>query len=143
MVLLVPDDLWAAVEPLLPAARPEPRGGRPGAPGRAAPVGVLFAPRTGIRWHGVPRALGCSGRTCWRRLRDWHAAGVWSALHRAPLGRLEGAGQPDRSRAALDSASVPARKGAGRPAPTRRTGAGRARSATWSWTPAAPRSGPS
>ncbi|MFC0386371.1 IS5/IS1182 family transposase, partial [Roseomonas vinacea] len=29
MALLVPDDLWAVVEPLLPRERPKPKGGRP------------------------------------------------------------------------------------------------------------------
>ncbi|MBP0447666.1 IS5/IS1182 family transposase, partial [Roseomonas sp. SSH11] len=28
MALLVPDDLWSAVEPLLPRERPKPKGGR-------------------------------------------------------------------------------------------------------------------
>ncbi len=32
--------------------------------------------------------------TCWRRLRDWQAAGVWDALHRTLLDRL---GEADRS----------------------------------------------
>ena len=49
--------------------------------------------------------------SCWRRLRDWHAAGVWAALHRLLLERLHGAGQIDRRRAALDSASAPAKRG--------------------------------
>ena len=47
--------------------------------------------------------------SCWRRLRDWQRAGVWAALHRALLERLDGAGQLDWSRAALDSASLPAK----------------------------------
>jgi transposase len=26
----------------------------------------------------LPQEMGCgSGMTCWRRLRDWQAAGVW------------------------------------------------------------------
>jgi transposase len=103
-------------------------------------AGILFVLRTGIQWHEVPRELGCCGETCWRRLRDWHAAGVWFALHRALLERLHGAGHLDWSRAALDSASLPAKKGARRRARTRRIGASRAASGTWSSTPAARRS---
>ena len=125
---------------MLPPVRPKPRGGRPCAPDRVALAGILFVLRTGIQWHEVPGELGCSGKTCWRRLRDWHAAGVWAALHRALLERLEGAGQLDWRRAALDSASVPAKKGARRPAPTRPIAVGRARSGTSSWTRAARRS---
>jgi transposase len=138
---LVPDDLWAAIEPLLPPARPRPKGGRPPVPDRAALTGILFVLKSGLPWEMLPAEMGCgSGMSCWRRLRDWQEAGVWAALHRALLERLHGAGQLDWSRAALDSASVPAKRGARRPAPTRPTAASRARSATSSWTPAARRS---
>ena len=71
----------------------------------------------------LPQELGCgSGMTCWRRLRDWQAAGVWDRLHRALLDRLGEADQIDWERACLDSASVPAKKGAAAtgPDPTNR-----------------------
>ncbi|WP_414653623.1 IS5 family transposase [Geminicoccus sp.] len=74
-------------------------------------AGILLVLRTGMQWKEVPTSLGCCGKTCWRRLRDWHAAGVWTALHRALLERLHDAGALDWGRAALDSASVPAKKG--------------------------------
>ena len=128
MALLVSDDLWAAVEPLLPPARPKPNGGRPRVPDRAALAGILFVLRTGIQWHELPGEPGCCGKTCWRRLRDWHAAGVWSALHRALLERLHGAGQLDWGRAALDSASLAAKRGVLRRGRTRPTVASRAAS---------------
>jgi transposase len=136
---LVSDELWAAVTPLLPRERPKPRGGRPRCDDRAALGGILFVLRSGIPWEMLPQELGCSGMTCWRRLRDWHAAGVWAGLHRVLLERLAEAGQLDWSRAALDSASVPAKRGAPRPARTRRIAANRARSATlWSTAGAPP-----
>ncbi len=140
MALLVPDDLWQAIEPLLPPRRPKPKGGRPRAPDRAALAGILFVLRTGIQWHEVPAELGCCGKTCWRRLGEWHAAGVWAGLHRVLLERLNEAGQLDWSRAALDSASLAAKKGVPRSARTRPIAAGQARSATSSRTPAARRS---
>jgi transposase len=138
---LVPDDLWSAIAPLPPPEPEKPKGGRPRAAGRAALGGILLVLRTGMQRREAPKAvLGCSGKTCWRRLRDRHAAGVWARLHRALLERLQGADALDWSRAALDSASVAAKRGARRPARTRRTEAGRAPSATSSWTPAARRS---
>ena len=71
--------------------------------------------------------------TCWRRLKEWHEAGVWGRLHRTILDRLGKADEIDWERASLDSASVPAPGGAKRPARIRRTRANRARSATlWS-----------
>ena len=131
---LVSDDLWAVVAPLLPAEPPKPRGGRPRVPERACLTGISFVLRSGIPWEMPPRELGCgSGMTCWRRLRDWHAAGVWERLHRVLLDRLGEADRIDWSRASLDSASVPAPGGATRPARTRRTAANRAASAMlWS-----------
>ena len=138
---LVPDDLWAAVEPLLPPARPKPKGGRPPIADRAALAGIIFVLKSGIPWEMLPAEMGCgSGMSCWRRLRDWQAAGVWAALHGALLERLHGAGQIDWRRAALDSASVPAKRGARSSARTRRIAASRARSGTWSRTPVARRS---
>ena len=42
MALLVADDLWAVVEPLLPLERLKPKGGRPRAPDRAALAGIAI-----------------------------------------------------------------------------------------------------
>jgi transposase len=109
---LLPDDLWAAIEPLLPPHPPQPDGGRPYVPDRACLTGILFVLRSGIPWELLPREMGCGcGMTCWRRLRDWQAAGVWDALHRVLLDRLGEADRIDWSRAAVDSASVPAPAG--------------------------------
>lgn len=114
----VHDELWAAVEPLLPPSFPRARGGRPPAPDRAALSGIVFVLRTGAPWRSVPLALGCSGVTCWRRLRDWQAAGVWRRLHRVLLKLLQGAGLLDWHRASIDSATVPAEAGGGATGPS-------------------------
>ena len=131
---LVSDDLWAIVAPLLPPEPPKPKGGRPRVPDRACLTGIIFVLKSGIPWELLPQELGCgSGVTCWRRLRDWQHAGVWDRLHRTLLDCLGEAGQIDWSRACVDSASVPAKRGAISSAPTRRTAANRARSAMlWS-----------
>lgn len=130
---LVPDALWSAIEPLLPPEPPKPKGGRPRVSDRAALAGIVFVLRSGIPWEMLPAEIGCSGMTCWRRLRDWQAAGVWEALHRVLLERLNDADRLDWSRASLDSASIAAKRGAKVPARTRRIAANRARSAIlWS-----------
>jgi len=127
---LVSDELWALVAPLLPPEPPKPKGGRPRVPDRKCLTGIIFVLKTGIQWELLPQEMGCgSGMTCWRRLRDWQAAGVWEALHHTLLDRLGEAGQLDWSRASLDSASVPAKRGATASAPIRRTAENRARSA--------------
>lgn len=129
---LVSDDLWAVVAPLLPIEPPKPKGGRPRVPDRAALTGIIFVLKTGIQWELLPQEMGCgSGMTCWRRLRDWQAAGVWDALHRALLDQLGEAGRIDWSRACLDSAAIPAKRGARVSGPTPRIAENRARSAMW------------
>jgi transposase len=103
--------------------------------------GIVFVLRTGIPWASLPKQMGFgSGMTCWRRLRDWQAAGAWTRLHRALLDRLGRANAIDFGRCSLDSASFPAKRGANAPARTRPTAAGRARSGTSSWMPTASRS---
>jgi transposase len=143
--LLVSDELWAAVEPLLPEEPPKPRGRRPRCDDRRALEGTVFVLWSGIGWERLPREVfGCTGMTCWRRLRDWHAAGVLGELHRVLLERLAAADKLDWSRASIDSASIPAKGGARgrsrRSARTPRTGAAQARSATSSSMPVACRS---
>ena len=128
---LVPDALWAEIEPLLPPEPPKPKGGRPRVPDRVCLTGIVFVLRSGIPWELLPQEMGCgSGMTCWRRLRDWQAAGVWVRLHRRLLDTLGRAGEIDWSRAAADSATVPATRGARTPAPTRPTAVGQARRTT-------------
>ena len=128
---LVSDELWEVVQPLLPEEPPKPKGGRPRIDDRAALTGIVFVLKSGIPWEMLPKEMGCgSGSTCWRRLRDWQEAGVWEELHRVLLDRLGEANQVDWERASLDSASVPAKRGANKPARIRRIRGKRARSAT-------------
>jgi len=104
---LVSDALWKRIEPLIPKHEPSPLGGRPIVEARAALTGILFVLRTGIPWEDLPMEMGCgSGMTCWRRLRDWHAAGVWDRLHEVLLAELRSADKIDWSRAIVDSSSV-------------------------------------
>lgn len=138
---LVPDELWEVIEPLLPSEPPKPKGGRPRVDDRAALAGIVFVLKSGIPWEMLPQEMGCgSGSTCWRRLRDWQEAGVWRRLHRVLLDRLGEADRIDWSRACLDSASVPAKRGASKSERTRRIAANRARSATLFRTEGASRS---
>jgi transposase len=109
---LVPEQLWQAIQPLLPP--PLRRyGGRPRVDDRAALAGIVYQLRTGVPWRLLPtRQLGCgSPITCWRRLRDWQRAGVWQHLHHLLLAELSRSTQLDWSRASLDSLSVRAKQG--------------------------------
>lgn len=119
MKRLVSDELWRIVGPVLPPEPSKPRGGRPRMDDRKALEGIVYVLRGGIPWGMLPKEFGCSGVTCWRRLRDWRKAGVFERLHRALLDRLGKAGRIDWSRASLDSASIPAKRGARRQVQTR------------------------
>ncbi len=130
---LVDDQLWAIIQPLLPPPKPRRARfpGRKPIADRACLTGILFVLKTGIGWEDLPAEMGCgSGMTCWRRLRDWTAAGVWDKLHRVLLERLHGAAKIDWSRGVIDSASVRAVLGGRRPARTPRIAAKQARSTT-------------
>lgn len=108
---LVPDALWEMVEPLLPRRRRSRKGGRPRIDDRVALTGIIFVLKTGIPWEDLPQEIGCSGMTCWRRLRDWQKRGIWKELHKVFLQVLEDAGNIDWSRAIVDSATIPAPAG--------------------------------
>ena len=128
---LVMDELWKIIEPLLPPPKPRPKGGRPPVPNRNALTGILFVLKTGIGWEDLPKEMGCgSGMTCWRRLRDWHKAGVWDKLHQGLLAKLQAADKIDWSRAVVDSASVRAVFGGQKPAQILRIGGKTARNTT-------------
>src|SRR5215217_344622 len=130
---LVSDDLWETIEPLLSSDGRKLRGrGRPRVPARAALCGIVYVLKTGIPWKRLPKQLGYgSGVTCWRRLKEWPRAGVFSLLHRTLLERLSLLGVVDWSRACIDSAAVPAKKGARKWVLTLPTMAGPAPSITW------------
>jgi len=102
---IVSDGLWARIEPLLPAVpRRTDHPGRKRLDDRKVLCGILFVLYTGIPWEFLPQELGFgSGMTCWRRLRDWHQAGVWQQLHEQLLAELHAAGALDWSRAVIDS----------------------------------------
>jgi transposase len=107
---LVSDELWEVVAPLTPPPRSKKKAGRPRVPDRACLTGIVFVLKTGIQWEDLPQEMGCgSGMTCWRRLRDWQAAGVWQEVHRTRLARLGEADRIDWSRASIDRSTIPAR----------------------------------
>src|SRR6266568_5071230 len=104
---LLPDALWHLIESMLPFAPRRPNGGRPRLPDRACLTGILFVLRSGIPWEMLPQELGCgSGMTCWRRLRDWQEAGIWSLIHFVLLDWLSRYSRIDWFRAVVDSCSV-------------------------------------
>jgi transposase len=122
---LVPDALWCRIEPLLPV-RPPRRSRYPGrlpVDDRSALRGIVFVLKSGVSWRQVPAEVaGCSGVTCWRRLRDWTEAGVWPALHALLLDELRAGGL---LALVVDASHVRALKGGSKRAHRRSIGLGR------------------
>ena len=114
MKLLVTDELWNRIEPLLPPA-PKRRfrfPGRKPLDHRMILTGILFVLKTGIAWDDLPAELGCGcGKTCRAHLRLWHKAGVWLKLHALLLAELNGANQIDWERALIDASFAKAPEG--------------------------------
>ena len=126
---LLTDELWQRIKPHIPPGPPKPKGGRPRVPDRACLTGILFVLKTGTPWEYLPREMGCgSGMTCWRRLRDWQAVGLWQKIWQTLLDELGLADGIDWSTSAMDSCSVRALFGGRKPARIPRIGARMARS---------------
>ncbi|QRP50837.1 IS5 family transposase [Amycolatopsis sp. FDAARGOS 1241] len=116
---LVPDDLWALVEPLVPPAKERPQGGgRARTDPRAVFTAIVFVLTSGCAWRHLPPSFGVSVPTAHRTFTEWTEAGLWRQLHQAVLDELGGRGLIDWSRAVLDGASVRAKKGGGLTGPS-------------------------
>lgn len=138
---ILDDDLWTLIEPMLPP--PKPRRfrypGRKPITNRQALTGIMFVLRTGIPWELLPQEMGC-GVSCWRRLRDWQAAGVWQKIHELILDELRRADALDLSIVAADSGTVRAVGAGEKRDRTQQIDASRAASIISRPTPAASRS---
>ena len=137
--LLVTDEFWGIVEPLLPKHVPSPKGGKPRVPDRVCLTGILFVLKTGIPWEDFPQEMGCCGMTLWNRLDEWRKAGVWDELHAVLLDHLRHAGALDLEKVVFDSTSVRAMHGGKKRDPAPWTGPNPAPSTTWPSTPTARR----
>ena len=107
----VRDELWKVIEPLLPEHPRDPRGGRPRVDDRVCLGAVMFVLFTGIAWRHLPRELGCSPATAHRRLGEWQRDGVFAALHRELLRRLNRAGRIDWQASVVDGSHIRALQG--------------------------------
>ncbi|WP_435842997.1 transposase [Streptomyces filamentosus] len=75
-------------------------------------TGVMYGLRTGVVWRDVPaEAVGWSGVTAWRRLRNWTEAGVRPRLHAALSTELRRGGLRGLDVCSVDGSHVRALKG--------------------------------
>lgn len=94
----VSDELWAKVEPLIPA--PEPRnpgktyqrklgGGRKPLSSRKVFEGIVYVLRTGIQWNALPGKFGsCSA--VHRHFQYWGRVGFFRKVWEAGLAEYDG-----------------------------------------------------
>src|SRR3712207_8567670 len=88
---LVPDGLWAIVEPLLPPQRERPQGGGTRfRDDRAVFTAIVCVLTTGCAWRHLPAEFRVSKATVHRRFVGWAEAGLWRGLHRGGVGRPRG-----------------------------------------------------
>jgi transposase len=92
-----------------------------------SPLAKTDGASTSVDAAVLPSELGYgSGVTCWRRLRQWQAVGIWAMVHQVVLNWLGAVDAIDWSRASIDSISVRAKRGGEQtgPNPTDRGKAG-------------------
>jgi transposase len=111
----VPDDVWAAFEPILPPVVWKGVGRKPKS-NRACLHGLLYVLIAGIGWELLPKGTFPSYKTIQRRLKRWlllncfHTA--WARLAERYV-RLHGV---NWDQVLLDGSKKPSKKGAPTPA---------------------------
>ena len=102
------DEQWAIVEPLLPPAKPSPRGGRPRQVDMREVLNTLFyLNRSGCQWDMLPHDL-LPKSTVYDYFVQWRDDGTWTKVVTALRERTRvAAGRaPTPSAACIDSQSI-------------------------------------
>jgi transposase len=83
----IPDDLWEAIQDLLPKHKNTHRfgGGRPRKNDRVCMNGIFFVLRTGCQWKALNATKFCPGSTAHDRFQEWVEAGVFQEMWEAGL----------------------------------------------------------
>jgi putative transposase len=102
------DEQWAIVEPMIPPAMQNPRGGRPRKVDMREVLNTLFyLNRSGCQWDMLPHDL-LPKSTVYDYFSQWRDNGTWAKLVRALRERIRVAAgrEPTPSAACIDSQSV-------------------------------------
>lgn len=87
----IDDRTWAPLAAILAphAQRQGPKRGRKPITDREALSGIVYVVRHRLRWRDLPLEAGFrSSASCWRRLREWEASGIWPVIQRILSERL-------------------------------------------------------
>lgn len=86
---LVPDQMWALVQPLIPMPRARPQGGgRTRVDNRAVFVAIVFVLTSGCAWRRLPVTFGIAVPTAYRRFVEWNGVRLWERLSEAVYGAI-------------------------------------------------------
>ncbi len=81
---LVPDEMWAVVERLLPPPRIRPQGGgRSRVDSRSVFVAIVWIVSSGVAWRQLPGFFGVASPTMYRRFWGLVDAKFWHELREA------------------------------------------------------------
>ena len=97
--LVISDELWAKIAPLLPGKAGDPRA--TGRDNRRFMKAVLWRVRTGSPWRDLPQDFG-NWNSVFKRFRRWAKAGVFERLFNAI------SDEPDLEYALIDGTIVQA-----------------------------------
>lgn len=108
--VMLTDDQWQKLRPLIPERPRSSRGGRPPADDRKCFEGILWVLKTGARWKDLPAEFP-SPATCWRRMNEWAETGVLEAIWTKFLDQLDDRQLLDWNEVFVDGTFSPAKKG--------------------------------
>jgi transposase len=101
------DGQWDFIRSSLP---PPALTGRPWADDRTVINGILYVLLSGCRWMDMPSKYG-SHKTVWERNKNWSEKGVWKNIMDSLVSRGYTSGLIKVDDLAIDSSTVPAKKG--------------------------------
>jgi transposase len=102
------DEQWAIVEPMIPPAKQNPRGGRPREVDMREVLNTIFSlNRSGCQWDMLPHAV-LPKSTVYDYCTQWRDDGTWAKMVKAlrERTRVEAGREPTPSAACIDSQSV-------------------------------------
>ncbi len=102
------DEQWASIAPLIPERTS--RRGRPRNDDRKTLNGILYVLKNGCAWQDLPPEYG-SGTTCWRRLQEWSADGIWGRIWRTLFAQPDAQDAWASGRTSLDDGAAQAQAG--------------------------------
>ena len=119
-IWVLPDELWARIEPILLRHYPPAKTGRPRTDLRRVLDGIIFRLRSGVQWNQLPRELG-DDSTTHRWFQRFVSDGVFTEIWAALAAECEQLGDLDWEWQAADGMMGKARMGGEKRAPIRLT----------------------